>query len=111
MIGHPASFRRSTRERGEVWSTLCSDRAVLAQPPPERANMPDHVHEPGLVVANGVVANGLLGPNDENCNMQIKETTGNGTAVAVNPAADLAADTQHEDGEAGEKEYKVYKER
>jgi hypothetical protein len=73
--------------------------------------MPDHVHEPGHVVTAGV-ANGLLGPNDENCNMQIKETTGNGTAVAVNPAADhAAAAAQDEDGEAGEKVYTVYTER
>jgi len=72
--------------------------------------MPDHAHEAAAHVV--VAANGglLLGPNDENCNMQIKETTGNGTAVSV--VAEHGGDaTLHEAEEAAEKEYKVYPER
>jgi hypothetical protein len=71
--------------------------------------MPDHGHEAAghVVVANG---GGLLGLNDENCNMQIKETKANGTAVAVNTAVEHL-DTLHEAEEAGEKVYTVYTER
>ena len=79
--------------------------------------MPEHAHAHEAAghaaLANGhVVANGLaVGPNDENCNMQIKETLGNGTAVAVNVAAEHADTALHEAEEAAEKEYKVYPER
>ncbi len=74
--------------------------------------MPDHAHEAGghVVVAAGGGGGLLLGPNDENCNMQIKETTGNGTAVSVGADGGDAALHEAEE-EAAEKEYKIYPER